>query len=271
MGIVPTGMPRFGGVGGMLGGMVLGNLAERATGDTSGLAYFAGSSATSALGGLPAAFGAPTLGGAGGALAASPAGVGLAAGASAYGGWQVGKGIYRAFNRKTFDDLSEGTSESTKKTFGFVEKSLNQGVSTKKIKEVLDGQIRSTQGIVQGGFRSFISHSGKENDEIKKSIEAMQALRDSIDQMKAQKDQEKSQKEYQEKLLAALQNMGNNDVSGGGNTSISVEISLKDVDKLPNIFNDKVIKPIEQQLKGLQNRTYNIEQSVGINPQPAGL
>jgi TP901 family phage tail tape measure protein len=271
MGIMPMGMPRFGGGGGMLGGMLLGNLAERATGDTSGLAYMAGSSATSALGGLPAAFSASSLGGAGGALAASPAGVGVAAGASAYGGWQAGKGIYRSFNSKTFKDLSEGTTDSTKRTFDYVDKSLSKGNSSaKEIKEVLDAQIRSTQGQVQGKFRSFISHSSKENEEIKKSIEAMQALRDSIDQMVAQKGQEKAQKDYQEKLLMALQNMGTGEGTGA-NTSISVEISLKDVDKLPNIFNEKVIRPLEQQLKGLQNRTYNIEQSVGINPQPAGL
>jgi TP901 family phage tail tape measure protein len=52
---------------------------------------------------------------------------------------------------------------------------------------------------------------------------------------------------------------------------VKIEISIKDADKLPEIFNTKIVKPLEQQLKGLQNRTYNIEQSIGFTPQPAGI
>jgi TP901 family phage tail tape measure protein len=51
--------------------------------------------------------------------------------------------------------------------------------------------------------------------------------------------------------------------------TLSIEISLKDADKIPEIFAERVIKPLEQQLKNLQGRTYNVERSVGFTPQPA--
>ncbi len=50
---------------------------------------------------------------------------------------------------------------------------------------------------------------------------------------------------------------------------IKIEISIKDADQIPEILNSRLIKPLEQQLKGLQSRAYNIEQRVGIEPQPA--
>lgn len=64
---------------------------------------------------------------------------------------------------------------------------------------------------------------------------------------------------------------GDDSSSSSAIVPIKIEISIKDADKLPEIFSTKIIKPLEQQLKGLQNRTYNIEQSIGFTPQPAGI
>jgi hypothetical protein len=52
---------------------------------------------------------------------------------------------------------------------------------------------------------------------------------------------------------------------------IKIEISIKDADKLPDIFNAKIVKPLEEQLRLLSGRTTNVEEAVGIGPQPAEL
>lgn len=273
------GMPKFGfaanpvGGGGMLGGMVLGNIAQRVTGDTSGGAYIAGSYAASSLTGLGGAFAAPTLGGAGGAFAASPAAVLLAGAGAAYGGYKAGGAIFRGANKDLFANVGEGIDDSTRGAYDLVKSDIEKGKKSSDIKKRIDAQINTTQQQIKeiggGGVWTSLLHMGKEAEQLKNSIEKLKQLRDSIDAIKAQKDEEKAQKEYQDKMIEALNNL-----SGGGgdkNTNISIEISLRDADKLPQIFNEKIIKPLEQQLKGLQTRTYNIEQSVGIGPQPAGI
>ncbi len=52
---------------------------------------------------------------------------------------------------------------------------------------------------------------------------------------------------------------------------INIEISVKDLDKLPGLFGSQIIEPLEQQIRAMRDRLSKTESTVGINPQPSSL
>ena len=206
---------------------------------------------------------------AGAALAASPLLGAAAIGATAYGGFKAGGAAYRAFNSKSFEGLDEGTTEATQRAAKLAMKEIKAGKSSSQIKSIIDAQITSTQGQIKEA-KSGIGNFGLKDETkgLEQAVQELKQLRESIDAAKEQNDAAKRAEQAQEKLIAALEALANGG-SSGGKTTIEVEISLKDADKLPEIFSNKVIKPLEEQIKALNNKTYNIEQKVGIGPQPS--
>ncbi len=256
-------------IGGGIAGSVLG---DKLIGDQYGIGSLLGGTLGSSLGGAALLKGGALFAGgqtAAGALAASPLAGAVAIGATAYGGYKAGNALYRRANSKDFEGISEGTSEAYLNTSKLVSKSINAGKSSEDIKRIIDAQISSTQGQIRdakSGLGNF--GLGKETNDLSRAVEELKQLRESIDAQKEQIDSAKKSEEFQAKMLTALEKIA---AGGGGDNkaTISVEISLKDADKLPDIFDSKIIKPLEEQLRGLQNRLTNTEQRVGVNPSPA--
>jgi TP901 family phage tail tape measure protein len=258
------------GMGGMLGGAIASQLSD------SPLAYAGGMLATQALGPQFAAlFGA---GGAGAGLAAAPLAGALAVGATAYGGFKTGQYLGNKVGLGVGDKLNEdiysGNTEAGRNAAVLVQKNLKAGKSTTDIRKLLDAQIQTTMEQIQtgggGGFFSKLIGTDKATDDLSRAADEMKALRDSLDALKAVQDEKAKSEGAQDKLLAALEKIAN---GGGSGTpvSIKVELSVKDVDKLPDILQTKLIKPLEQQIKNLQSKVGNIENSVGITPSPASV
>jgi TP901 family phage tail tape measure protein len=241
-----------------------------------GLNSFGSNFGQLAEGYLPGATALFAGGTAGASLAAAPILGAAAIGATAYGGFKGGQSLYRAFNSKSFEGIQEGSDLANSALYTSVIKDFKKGKSVDEVRKTVLAQINTDKQSLDslggnGAFGSahrFLSGTQQEGDITKDSIAKNEELLKSLGALKESIDEQNAGKSAQDKLIAALEKIGN----GGANSSdtkIMVEISLKDADKLPEIFSEKIIKPLQEQLRNLGGKVGTIENKVGINPSPA--
>jgi hypothetical protein len=175
----------------------------------------------------------------------------------------TGPSIYKA--RKANAGIGEGSQTALDKQANLIDKQLAAGKSVEQILKGLDAQISTTKQQVGGntvnGIVDFISGAAKQNEALTQQIAVLEAIKQQLLEKSANKDQN----DQMQSFLKAISE------SGGKGGSVSIEISVKDADKLPDIFNSKIIKPLEEQIKQLQGKLYNIEQHVGVDPRPSSV
>jgi TP901 family phage tail tape measure protein len=253
-----------------------GGIAENAIGDESGLSNLATQAAVYNL-----APKIPSLlsGGASAALGGSAALSGGLIAGTAFAGLKTGNAVYESLNKKSFSGIDEGFSEANSKTYKLAVDQFKKGKSIDEVRKGILTQVNTDKETLNS--RAFGSgrlgdaaeyFTGGKAGKAKDSIESNERLLASLDSLKASIDEQQKSEKSQDKLIAALEKL-----ASGGNgeekttTPIKIEISLKDADKLPDIISQKVIRPLEQQLKALNNKVYNIEKKVGVEPAPAGV
>lgn len=225
-----------------------------------------GSSALTAGAAKAAPYAARALPALGGLAMANP----LAATALVVGGAVAGRSIYKT--RKETEGISTGSAETVDKTKALAIKQYQKGKAPEAIMKDVDIQINNIQKQIsesQKGFVGWLSGADKQDEALQGQIAALEELKAAIIADAEARRQQASDSQNSQNLTSLLEKIANG--SGGGKSNITVEISLKDADKLPDIFNSKIIKPLEEQLKILQGRASNIEGKVGIGPQPSAV
>lgn len=273
---INAGMPAMPSFGGMMGGIapMIGGMAAQKLSPDNPMAYMGGMMATQmVMSNLPTAGAGLFTGGAGAALGASPLVAGAAVGATAYGGYKLGQGLYRGFNHDSFDGVAEGLDADSSRVLQGIQQRVKKGSSEREIRSYLNNELTSARDTV-----STLSGpgTGKEQDAAKRAYEAIAKLKDVlpelIDSEKSKNENSAMVKKQAELLDAQIAFFkGGGQAAGGQGTSIRVEISLKDADKLPDVFAEKVIDPLKKQLMGLQGQVNNIVRDNGGTVNPASI
>jgi hypothetical protein len=177
----------------------------------------------------------------------------------------TGPALYRT--RKEYSGIGEGSAEGVNMTYRLADKQLRSGRSAEEINRGIDAQINNLNSQINTsskGFMGWLTGADNQDAALQQQVEALNQLKEAILQKAAEKESQKESEKFLENLTKAM-------TSGGASAPIHIEISVKDADKLPEILQSKLIKPLEQQIKGLQNRVYNMERQAGIEPQPSSV
>jgi TP901 family phage tail tape measure protein len=262
--------PMMGGMGGNLASLGM-QLAGSQIGGTQGTALMLGSMfAPQAL----AALGASKVGAAGMAAAGSLALPAAAVAAAGYGIYKGGRAYYGL--DKLEGNIVQGESDLTNKYSTYVNDKLKKGGSVKSIQSYLEGQLRtnessisSSQGYLEGGERKPLEEA---NTWIKNLIDNLSGVKDQADQQNKDKALESKQEEIltkQAQLLdLQIQSVkGNGQTQGLSSSTMKIEISIKDAEKIPELLMKEIISPLKQQLDILQTQTNALVNKE--SPQPA--
>lgn len=207
----------------------------------------------------------------------------LVAGA-AYGGFKTGQYLNKFTTAGKLDEaLGEKETDFTASLRNTISKAISKGKSNAEIQKIIDTAINTTQGQLQDSRSGFLTKvfgttatgSGKSESALLQTIEELKQLKGVAAQAKENQASEQRQEQLQEQLIKVLDKLA----GGGGQgtegasvtSSIKVEISLKDADKIPETLALKLIEPLKKQFADLQTQVGNIAQHVNINPAPAKI
>jgi hypothetical protein len=204
--------------------------------------------------------------------------------ATAYGGFKTGQYLNHFTRAGKLDSaLGDQERDFVDKVQAQISKAISKGKSNEEIQRIIDTAIHTTEGQLSDSRSGFITKifgttatgSGKSESSLTETIAALKDLKNVAAQAKEQQAAGQRQEQLQENLIKVLDKLAN----GGGqntegaqvNSSIKVEISLKDADKIPEVLALKLIEPLKKQFADLQTQVGAIAEHVNISPSPAKI